>query len=140
MTSDARTSAAPPALIPAMAPIESPDGDFDFSGGLLASAVPVAAADSDGDGVLEASVLVELSVASGEAAAEEVVGGAVSKVVDGATGGGVLVVSTAGASDVTGTVGLGAAEVVDGCSDVTGAASLVVAGGGAASLVVAAGS
>lgn len=49
-------------------------------------------------------------------------------------------VSTAGASDVTGTVGLGAAEVVDGCSDVTGAASLVVAGGGAASLVVAAGS
>jgi hypothetical protein len=60
--------------------------------------------------------------------------------VDGAAGDGVLVLSTAGASDVAGTVGLSTADVVDGCSEVRGAASLVVAGGGEGSVVVAAGS
>lgn len=60
--------------------------------------------------------------------------------MDGAAAGGVLVLSTAGASDVAGTVGLSTADVVDGCSEVRGAASLVVAGGGEGSVVVTAGS
>jgi hypothetical protein len=60
--------------MPAIAPIESPDADFDFSDELVGSAVPVAASDSAEDGTLEGSVCV----ASGEAAAEVVVGGATS--------------------------------------------------------------
>lgn len=67
-------------------------------------------------------------------------GGAASKVVDAAAGNGMLVLCTAGASDVAGTVELSAAGVVDGCSEVTGGASLVVAGPGEGSVVVAAGS
>lgn len=74
----ARRTAAPPALMPAMAPIEIPDGDVDFDWELAGAAVPLEVSDAVVDEVPVASVVVELSVLPVGVAELRTVGGAVS--------------------------------------------------------------
>jgi hypothetical protein len=75
-TRAARRTAAPPALMPAMAPIEIPDGDVDFDWELSVAAVEVS--DAVVGEVPVASVVVELSMLPVGVAVLRTVGGAVS--------------------------------------------------------------